>query len=174
MFLYIRFQDFTRLKSISFLKNLGYVRHSKPRYIVKMANENFETQVQVWKDFAERVEVDVQGLDDNSVLGEVYIEYFSRQKRLCRAGKTLAIFWGVAVACVFIPMLHFVLVPLFFILGLVLGLKTFRQTSIVLGGRSPCPRCHKELAIVRSPDQWPLRDLCSSCHNAVRIFKKQN
>ena len=103
--------------------------------------------------------------------GEVFVQAFPPRERLFRALKFLGLGWGAAVVAVFIPLLHFVLVPLFLILGPVAAVWAYGQASVVLGGLGLCPNCGASLPIERGPDRWPLDDLCTQCRERVKIEK---
>jgi hypothetical protein len=115
--------------------------------------------------------VKVQG-DGKESSGEVFIESWSPRVRLIRALKFLGICWGAMVIAVFIPILHFILVPAFFVAGPIVAAIIYQQTSVVLGGFGICPYCGEEMSIVRSRDRWPLDDLCDHCRRTVAIQKK--
>ncbi len=59
--------------------------------------------------------------------------------------KQLLRLWGIALLCILIPVLHFVLVPGFLVLGLIFGYRAlgykfrFEKTSCL------CPECKKEI-----------------------------
>ena len=61
--------------------------------------------------------------------------------RTQRALKALAICWGLALATILIPIAHFVLVPGFFIAGIVLGLRKLNEPATVTEVGGVCPRC---------------------------------
>ena len=102
----------------------------------------------------------------------VKLERWSPRQRKIRGLKSLGLWWGLAVLSVAIPILHFLLVPLFFALGLVLPFVAMRRQSIVLGGKGTCPYCSKPFTIARQPDRWPLQDICTACNRHVTIFKQ--
>lgn len=51
--------------------------------------------------------------------------------RLARAARAAGMFWAFAAGCVFLPGLHFVLVPTFLVAGIVAGARHGRDTEIV-------------------------------------------
>ncbi len=71
--------------------------------------------------------------------------------------------WGLAVACVFLPMIHFVLVPALLIGSPIAASYKAKQTSVVLGGKGICPACKAELKISKGPVKWPLEETCTAC-----------
>jgi len=94
----------------------------------------------------------------------------SAGQRLARAFKAGGIFWAVAAGCVFLPGLHFVLVPGFLVVGVVAGFKHLRDQEIVSSVRGPCPRCGLEQTFVAGnhlTPSWPLG--CSACHTNLSL-----
>ena len=62
-------------------------------------------------------------------------------QRLARTLAGLGMFWGLALASVFIPVAHFVLVPTFVVGGIVMAVKRAREHRRLLRVRGACPRC---------------------------------
>ena len=62
-------------------------------------------------------------------------------QRFARTLAGLGMFWGLALASVFIPVAHFVLVPTFVVAGIVLAVKRAREDRRLLLVRGACPRC---------------------------------
>jgi hypothetical protein len=63
---------------------------------------------------------------------------------LARAGRAVAVLfglWGVAVACVFLPIAHFVLVPSFALAGVVAAIVRGREDRSLEQVEGVCPRC---------------------------------
>jgi hypothetical protein len=91
-------------------------------------------------------------------------------RRLVRAARAAAGFWAVAVGCVFLPGLHFVLVPTFLVVGIVAGLRRLRDVEIVARVQGVCPRCEQEEEFAagnRLASSWPLD--CPACHNRLTL-----
>lgn len=122
-----------------------------------------------WQKLGHKQPVKITGNSGNTSQGEIYIQKWNQGERMRRALMWGAIFWAIAIFCVLIPILHFVLVPTFLILGPIMGYRAYKQESVVLGGIGTCPRCHKELPIEKAKADWPISDLCTSCHNSVKI-----
>lgn len=77
--------------------------------------------------------------------------------------------WGglcflIAVGCVFIPVLHFVLVPLFLILSIVAFFKGRGAPWKVTNLELICPECGATIKINESFKQAPFRFFCQQCH----------
>jgi hypothetical protein len=101
--------------------------------------------------------------------GTALVHLFSPQEKLARALKKLAVFWGVAVLSVFIPVAHFFLVPLFLVIGLVLFFNVMKTTGEVLEGKICCPSCGAEAVLGRDFLNWPLKEICQNCVRVLRI-----
>ncbi len=91
-------------------------------------------------------------------------------KRLARAARGAGIFWAVAAGCVFLPGLHFVLVPTFLLAGVVAGMRHLRDTEVTSRVHGACPRCGHEqdfAAVNRLTPTWSLD--CPTCHNTLAL-----
>ncbi|MFS4457971.1 hypothetical protein [Bdellovibrio sp. HCB2-146] len=110
--------------------------------------------------------------DDRNTEGFLEVHLFSPREKLQQSLKKLALFWAIALVSVLIPVFHFVLVPLFFFLGIFFAYRSSKSDGQVLGGRSTCPHCQKEVAIKRAELQWPLSEICQNCTRVLRISRK--
>jgi hypothetical protein len=91
--------------------------------------------------------------------------------RVTSAFGALIFCWFIALVCVAIPVLHFFLVPL----GLIAGVVAFfyklqlherrKQTEI------KCPSCEKPLVIKAGSFNWPLKETCGECRSGLLITK---
>jgi hypothetical protein len=85
-------------------------------------------------------------------------------KGLTIAGlKKLAMFWLLAVFCIFIPVLHFFLVPLFLIVGVVAMVTQMKNTHHLEHGTFTCPNCHEPMAVKDFYFSNGKRFRCKSC-----------
>jgi hypothetical protein len=115
------------------------------------------------------VSVRIVGSNGAESRGTVSIEEFDEKTKIMRGLKTFAVFFGCALVAVFIPGLHFVLVPGLLIAGFGFGYSAFQKPSMVCGGKGVCPKCGAEFQIVRNPPNWPLKDVCAKCFENVKI-----
>ncbi len=136
-----------------------------------MAPEELQKKLTTWKTQAVEIPVRLETQLHNFSSGVVYYKEWSAQEKLRRGGKTLGILWGLAVISVFIPIAHFVLVPLFLIAGPIGFAFVFNSENSILGGIAPCPDCKQEFDIVKSKVEWPQKDICSHCRHSVIINK---
>jgi hypothetical protein len=109
------------------------------------------------------------GTHGNKTAGEVTIQEWDPKGRTKRALKTLGIFWGLAIAAVFLPLVHFVLVPLLVLTGPFVAAFVYTRETMIISGTGTCPNCQKPFAITKNPLKWPLNDVCGECHNSVEI-----
>lgn len=87
--------------------------------------------------------------------------------RLGRALKALGILWLVALGCVPLPGLHFVLTPGFFVAGIVAAILRFQAKVVVDDTSIKCPKCDRDIAIEKGTTGWPARVLCNECSSRL-------
>lgn len=107
--------------------------------------------------------------DDKLTTGVAMVHLFGKNEKLMRAGKKLGLFWLIAVFCVFLPVVHFFLVPGFFLIGLFMFYRVMQTDGEVLSGKIPCPLCGKEVELGREFLNWPLKEICQGCVRVLRI-----
>jgi hypothetical protein len=118
----------------------------------------------------ENVPAKISG-NDKTEKANVTVKTWTPAEKRIRALKSLFTWWGIALVCVFIPLAHFILVPLFFIVGIIMPLSAYNKKSMITGGEGTCPFCSKPFKVAAAPDRWPLQDICENCHRHVRIEK---
>ena len=113
------------------------------------------------------------GYGDTTTSGEATVLQFDRAERIARAGKGLAMAWGAALVSVFIPVAHFLLVPGFFLAGLVVFAKRMRRKVVVDAVRGACPDCEHEQRF-DAPGVWrlPMHLTCANCHRLLTASPK--
>ena len=116
-----------------------------------------------------KISVTLSSSNEKKTLGTAWIEEWTQRQRLKRALKALGISWGLGTIAVFIPGMHFILVPGLLIAGPFLAYNTYQIRNIISGGTGTCPQCGKSFSIVKAPLKWPLNDLCSACLIAVTV-----
>jgi ribosomal protein S27AE len=79
------------------------------------------------------------GHEPSAVTATVSVQ--SPGARVARVLAGLAMFWGVALVCVFIPVAHFILVPVFLLTGIVVAIMRAREDRRLILLRGSCPRC---------------------------------
>lgn len=101
--------------------------------------------------------------------GFVLAKIWTAEEQKKRALKGLGIMWGLAVASVFLPLVHFILVPGFLISGPVVYFWFKKQTGSIVGIIAECPRCKHKLTVNVGNLAWPLRFPCGGCFEPLRV-----
>lgn len=93
--------------------------------------------------------------------------------RLRRAGAALAASWAAAVASIFVPVAHFLLVPGFLVIGIVSFVVRFRTPKRAVSVRGTCPDCGTDQEFDTSgPWSLPRQLTCGSCHRSLTATSK--
>ncbi|MNJ98619.1 hypothetical protein D3C87_163860 [compost metagenome] len=122
------------------------------------------------------MEIDIPVLanvnDERRTEGVIRVKEFMAQDRMGNSLKKLAFFWGIMILTVFIPVFHFVLVPLFFFIGLYMARRAYKSPGRVLSGSTICPNCQAKVSIGKGDLNWPLTEICQNCAREIRLEKK--
>ncbi|MGH7368702.1 MAG: hypothetical protein ACREKQ_01285 [Candidatus Rokuibacteriota bacterium] len=90
-----------------------------------------------------------------------------------RVGRVLAglgMFWALALGGLFIPVAHFILVPVFLVAGIVMAVKRSREDRRLALVRGACPRCGAEQAFKGGGRFENGRSLdCPACHGSFAL-----
>jgi hypothetical protein len=87
-------------------------------------------------------------------------------QRLARTGAALGACWGLALAGLFIPVAHFILVPTFVVAGIVAAVLRAREDRRLLEVCGRCPRCGAEQQFKIGGRFAPERSFdCPRCHS---------
>jgi len=119
----------------------------------------------------EKVLIQANVSDERRSDGFVIIQTFNKAQRTQVALKKLAIFWGLAIISILIPVFHFVLVPLFFCLGFFFAHRGYKSEGEVLSGTTTCSHCNTEIIVKKAELNWPITEICQGCARVVRIEK---
>ena len=110
----------------------------------------------------QKVEI-VCTLGDQKTYGHAFRREFSKSERAQRTLKVGGILFGVTLLTAFIPVLHFVLVPLFLILSLVFGLNAWTEKAEIQSAEAPCPSCAEPTRLGTQAEGWPKTQRCPKC-----------
>lgn len=112
----------------------------------------------------------LRGYGPRTTEATVQLMRFDRGARLRRAGLGLVTWWTAALASVFIPVAHFVLVPGFLGFGVYSGVRRARSPVVPLEITGTCPDCDTDQAF-DVPSRWsdPLDLACSSCRRRLQL-----
>jgi hypothetical protein len=98
------------------------------------------------------------------------VRHRSLASRLGRAGLGLLIAWLLAFPAIFLPVLHFVLVPGFVIGGMVLAAQRLREDRTLARVEGTCPRCGATFdAAPGGRFRLPRAVQCVHCKNTLTL-----
>lgn len=94
----------------------------------------------------------------------------NRRDRMAAVAKTWAISWLAAVAAVFLPVLHFVLVPALLIGGPLYALSMRDEHTTLLGAQGTCPACGAAVTLAQKRRAVPAAAFrCDGCGRALEL-----
>lgn len=99
----------------------------------------------------------------------IVVSNFIKSYRLIRAFKALALFWAIAIFCILVPMLHFVLVPAFLLVGIFMFFQQLGIYYYLVSGQIRCPSCEKDFSLKPVAFDWPKREICPHCRADLTI-----
>ncbi len=114
------------------------------------------------------IAVEVRGQGGLKSSGTLQIASLTDRARFKRATKTSAILFGLAVACLPIPPIHWVLVPAFLIAAIVSFFIRI-GTDELLDGQIACPKCQGSFELESQPPAWPLDLTCHKCKAQLTV-----
>ena len=85
--------------------------------------------------------------------------------------KKLTLFWGLAAFSVFIPLLHFILVPTFFGLGIFAFISQYKNNFYFELAICQCPQCLQDFEIKNFYFFDGKKLSCSHCMAQLKIDK---
>jgi hypothetical protein len=120
----------------------------------------------------QKIPIQANVSDDRRSEGYVTVQHFNPAQRMNAALKKLGLFWAIALVSVLIPVFHFVLVPLFLIIGILAARRSYKAEGRVIEGLTKCPHCQTEVIVKPTELQWPVTEICQNCARVVRIERK--
>lgn len=104
--------------------------------------------------------------------GLIVVKGFGKSARMWRAIKALLICWFIAAFCILVPILHFVLVPAFLLVGVFMFFHQMSVTTHLISGSVRCPSCQNEMSLKPMAFDWPKREICTNCRSDLTLEKK--
>jgi hypothetical protein len=94
----------------------------------------------------------------------------STGERVGRVFAGLGMFWALALGGLFIPVAHFVLVPVFLTAGIIMAVKRSREDRRLAEVRGPCPRCGAQQTFKAGGRFAAGKSLdCPACHGTFAL-----
>lgn len=113
------------------------------------------------------------GTEFNSNLS---VQTLSTQERLKRSAKIFLVFFALAFFSIFIPILHFVLVPGFLLASIISFIILFNQSHFISLNEFKCPKCHGSLNqkdLYLKSINSSTKVFCGNCRNNMRLNIKK-
>lgn len=98
-----------------------------------------------------------------------YRRLFSSSERVARAIKVGGVWVIVILLSALVPILHFVLVPLFLLLSLFFTYATYMEQGQLVKGEFNCPNCQRLNHLSDESDDWPKERRCSDCGSLLKL-----
>lgn len=108
-------------------------------------------------------------VDGQSTQGRALRRTLPKGERVQRAARVGAIGTAATLGAVLIPILHFVLVPAFFVLTAVIAVTTYLEDGEVIEAEIACPNCHHAITWQRQSEDWPKTTRCPGCSYTLKI-----
>lgn len=99
--------------------------------------------------------------------GEMIYSRYSLSQRIFRSLAYFTIFLGLALGAVFIPILHFILVPSFSIVAVLSGFLMFFDKEKILSFCGACPYCENTTVLKGSMEMAEQRCSCDHCRQLI-------
>jgi len=100
----------------------------------------------------------------------MYVTAFTPQEQKVRALKSLMIFWAIATLCILIPIAHFILVPGFFIGGIIVAKRRWEVEEEGIEATGSCPACHNNICIKLDKNaELPQWKNCPECTDPLEL-----
>ncbi|MES2965357.1 MAG: hypothetical protein V4760_15845 [Bdellovibrionota bacterium] len=114
-------------------------------------------------------EASLTDISGRSSIGRAHVVDVDMNERFKRAAKRGLAFFGVAIVFLPVPLIHFVLPPIFLIVSIAAFVTTFRQTRIVPSIDGTCPACGAIVEFKNHRFDGHQKDVCPSCRQHLKI-----
>jgi hypothetical protein len=94
---------------------------------------------------------------------------WDKTERTKNAFRTFGLLIAFTFASIFIPILHFVLVPTLFIASFVFGMDKYGEKVRSEGGTGECPKCHEQFKVQASKWGVKITNNCEHCHEDLEM-----
>jgi hypothetical protein len=120
-------------------------------------------------DFSLKKEILISSDLNKKTIALVDLEEITFLKRIFVAAFYFLFFCLIAGVSVIVPLLHFILPPLFLAIGLYISIKKFRVKTLIVRGAGLCPECSQEILIWKRPYLSKFNDVCENCRRELTI-----
>jgi hypothetical protein len=115
-------------------------------------------------------QLDFRSNDAGMRRGELYTAWLTTGERIKRTARGVGITLGVGLLALFIPVFHWVLVPIFLVAAPVVGIYMYRTASMVEKAVGECPECQQGITLALEPQtQIPHWTYCPACKRPLQL-----
>ena len=111
----------------------------------------------------------VSSLDGKESRGLFSVRLLDSRDKTKIALKRLAIFWGIALLWIPVPMIHLVMIPAFLLIGIVAFAMAFTIPKTIESSRGICPSCEKPFELGKLRWQDRIKERCPNCRQDLYI-----
>ena len=106
---------------------------------------------------------------EQSGSGEIAVSTPAASQRIGKAVLLGSVMLLATVLSAFIPMVHFVAVPLLFVSTILVVVFSLQSREYIDSGTGSCPACNALFRIRRRRFSLPFSDVCSQCGRQVMV-----
>lgn len=121
------------------------------------------------KKYSVPIQISHRSKSTTSYASELQIADLTAKARWLRALKCLLAGLTFGAITAFIPILHFVLVPVAVGCGLLLFYKNISNRHVRSAKELLCPDCGENFKLQAAPFNWPIQVNCISCRSQIKI-----
>lgn len=103
---------------------------------------------------------------------DVEVIHLTNKSRIIKSAQLFFIFALAAAASALIPVFHFVLVPTFIILSLVVPVINLKNDKALTAQKIKCPKCKNPLVFKTKRFQDEIKTFCPACRSQLKLFLK--
>ena len=101
---------------------------------------------------------------------ELPLIVLSVEERKKIAIKNLGLFWGIALFCLFLPLVHFIAFPFFTLFAPFIAWKKYQQTEHIGAMEFNCPECNAQIQPKQQVAKNPLLITCPHCRYNLKAL----
>ncbi|MEK6554718.1 MAG: hypothetical protein AABZ31_05730 [Bdellovibrionota bacterium] len=117
------------------------------------------------------LEVEILSRDGSIREGYLVLSERTPQERVVRAVQAFFLWMLAALISLFIPMLHFILVPAFILVALFMGANGLFDVFKVESGEITCARCGTVNHIEAQNETYPIHIDCDHCDARMTAYR---
>ena len=115
------------------------------------------------------MDVKISSGSGKEITANVALHTLTQEEKRRNSVKALGLLWGLSLASLPLPPIHWVTVPGFFLFGIYWSVRKLREQEHFVASRFPCPECGQEVALPPQVARNPLVFVCPSCRYGLKL-----